>query len=139
MADDIVERLRDYQRDPEMSDDDLVICGDAADEIERLRAAQPVHRRSRAHGGRAVVSGDIVERLRLLGSIDCPYGCDVVGNPAADEIERLRAENALLRRVVVDLWDHMDDQSCIEFSAIRPRSYIVADEAWQADKRGGPS
>jgi hypothetical protein len=38
------------------------------------------------------VSGDIVERLRLLGSIDCPYGCDVVGNPAADEIERLRAE-----------------------------------------------
>jgi hypothetical protein len=33
-----VERLRDYQRDPEMSDDDLVICGDAADEIERLRA-----------------------------------------------------------------------------------------------------
>jgi hypothetical protein len=37
------------------------------------------------------VSGDIVERLRRLGSIDCPYGCDEVGNPAADEIERLRA------------------------------------------------
>jgi len=44
---------------------------------------------------RPVVSGDIVERLRWLGSIDCPYGCDEVGNPAADEIERLRAALAL--------------------------------------------
>ncbi len=36
------------------------------------------------------MSGDIVERLRWLGSIDCPYGCDEIGNPAADEIERLQ-------------------------------------------------
>ena len=39
------------------------------------------------------MSSDIVERLRWLGSIDCPYGCDEVGNPAADEIERLRADD----------------------------------------------
>jgi hypothetical protein len=38
------------------------------------------------------VADDIVEQLRTLGRIDCPYGCDSLGNPAADEIERLRAE-----------------------------------------------
>jgi hypothetical protein len=38
------------------------------------------------------VADDIVEHLRALGRIDCPYGCDALGNPAADEIERLRAE-----------------------------------------------
>ena len=37
------------------------------------------------------MSDNIVERLRWLGSIDCPYGCDEVGNPAADEVEQLRA------------------------------------------------
>jgi len=38
------------------------------------------------------MTDDIVKRLRLLGSIYCPYGCDEEGHPAADEIERLRAE-----------------------------------------------
>ena len=54
---------------------------------------------------------------------------------AALSIETLRSENELLRRVVVDLWDHMDEQACIEFSAIRPRSYLVADEEWQSDRK----
>lgn len=53
---------------------------------------------------------------------------------AALTIETLRSENALLRRVVVDLWDHMDEQACIEFSAIRPRSYLVADQEWQCER-----
>ena len=34
----LADRLRAFARDPEMADDDLSICVDAADEIERLRA-----------------------------------------------------------------------------------------------------
>ena len=40
------------------------------------------------------MSGDIVERLRWLGSIDCPYGCDEVGNPAADLLDAIDAQVA---------------------------------------------
>ena len=36
-TDDIVARLRAYALDPEMADDDLSVCREAADEIERLR------------------------------------------------------------------------------------------------------
>jgi hypothetical protein len=43
------------------------------------------------------VSGDIVQELRFLGSIQCPYGCDEVGNPAADAIEARDAEIERLR------------------------------------------
>ncbi len=52
------------------------------------------------------MSGDLVERLRWLGSIDCPYGCDEVGNPAADEIERLRAAGDALAEVA-DEWPEL--------------------------------
>ncbi len=53
---------------------------------------------------------DIVERLRLLGSIDCPYGCDLLGNPAADEIGRLRANLAAERALADQLADaHYSD------------------------------
>ena len=38
-----MERLRGYQRDPEMSDDDLGLCGDAADLLDAIDALhQPV-------------------------------------------------------------------------------------------------
>jgi hypothetical protein len=80
---DIVQRLRDYQRDPEMSDDDLVICGDAADEIERLRAE--------------------VERLRAVltavGSESMTYGdgcaCSEVYVRSLDRVWKM-AHDALL-------------------------------------------
>ncbi len=35
---DIVKRLQDYQRDPEMSDDDLGICNEAADLLDAIDA-----------------------------------------------------------------------------------------------------
>ena len=38
------------------------------------------------------MSGDIVYLLRLHGNIWCMNGCHAVGHPAADEVERLRAE-----------------------------------------------
>lgn len=34
----LADRLRAFARDPEMADDDLSLCFDAADEIERLRS-----------------------------------------------------------------------------------------------------
>jgi hypothetical protein len=37
------------------------------------------------------VNGDIVDLLRLHGNIWCINGCHIVGDLAADEIERLRA------------------------------------------------
>lgn len=81
-------------------------------------------------------AGDILQRLRITrATLPELSPQDRTCRDAALAIETLRAENALLKRVVVDLWDHMDDQSCIEFSAIRPRSYIMADEEWQAEKR----
>ena len=43
---------------------------------------------------------DIVRELRYLGSIDCPYGCDEVGNPAADAIEERDTEIAALRKQI---------------------------------------
>ena len=58
MSSDIVERLRGYQRDPEMSDDDLSLCGDAADEIERLHSDLKHARAEIDHH----VSGIIAER-----------------------------------------------------------------------------
>ena len=41
---------------------------------------------------------DIVQRLNRLGDVDCPYGCDAVGYPAANEIERLRLSISELRK-----------------------------------------
>lgn len=38
MSGDVVERLRGYQRDPEMSDDDLGICNEAADLLDAIDA-----------------------------------------------------------------------------------------------------
>ena len=46
---------------------------------------------------------NIVQELRLLGSIECPYGCDEVGNPAADAIEQLTAERDASRLIISDL------------------------------------
>jgi hypothetical protein len=52
------------------------------------------------------VSGDIVWRLRVLGDCLCTNGCHVVGHPAADEIERLRAHNlALSETSIGELFD----------------------------------
>lgn len=80
--------------------------------------------------------GDILVRLRRTrATLPELSPQDRACRDAGLAIETLRAENELLRRVVVDLWDHMDDQSCIEFSAFRPKSYLVADEEWQAARR----
>lgn len=73
--------------------------------------------------GLVAVGNDIPDRLRRT--------C----RDAALAIETLRSENARLRRVVVDLWDHMDDQACIEFSSVHPNSYFVADEEWQTERK----
>ncbi len=64
MSGDLVQRLRGYQRDPEMSDDDIVICGDAADEIERLRAASDEMRANCDAWG--VLHGRRMEQIEAL-------------------------------------------------------------------------
>ena len=51
---------------------------------------------------------NIVQELRLLGSLDCPYGCDEVGNPAADVIEELRTERDASRLIIIDLTAEVD-------------------------------
>lgn len=79
--------------------------------------------------------GDILMRLmRTRATLPESSPQDRACRDAALSIETLRSENALLREVVVDLWDHMDDQACIEFSASRPRSYLVADQEWQNER-----
>lgn len=80
--------------------------------------------------------GDICVRLRRTrATLPELSPQDRTCRDAILAIETLRSEVALLRRTVVDLWDHMGDQECIEFSAIRPHSYLVADEEWQNDRR----
>ena len=84
----------------------------------------------------AAGDGDILVRLRRTrATLPELSPQDRTCRDAVLAIKTLRAENALLRRVVVDLWDHMHEQACIEFSAIRPHSYLMADEEWQADRR----
>ena len=51
---------------------------------------------------------NIVQELRLLGSLDCPYGCDEVGNPAADAIEELTVERDASRLIISDLTAEVD-------------------------------
>lgn len=80
--------------------------------------------------------GDICVRLRRTrATLPELSPQDRTCRDAILAIETLRSEVALLRRTVVDLWDHMGDQECIEFSSIRPRSYLVADEEWQNERR----
>jgi hypothetical protein len=87
VSSDIVERLRGYQRDPEMSDDDLSLCGDAADEIERLWAE--------------------VERLQVQNRFLGEQGAIAHANWKAqcDEVERLRGETSLLMEVLTACGD----------------------------------
>ena len=51
---------------------------------------------------------NIVQELRLLGSLDCPYGCDEIGNPAADAIEELTVERDASRLIISDLTAEVD-------------------------------
>ena len=70
---------------------------------------------------------NIVQELRLLGSIECPYGCDEVGNPAADAIEELQAERDASRLIISDLTVAVD-RLCAEVEQLADELQQVASE-----------
>jgi hypothetical protein len=76
------------------------------------------------------VADDIVTQLRTLGGIDCPYGCDSLGNPAADEIERLRAAGDALAEAFSTVW-----QACQCYTQDMEDAASIGFKAWEEASR----
>lgn len=76
------------------------------------------------------MSGDIVERLRLLAATYPLWGeVKTRSNEAADEIVRLRAAGDALAAIVGDVVVPYDDES-------KARTMVAAYDAWREARRG---
>jgi hypothetical protein len=90
------------------------------------------------------VSGDIVERLRLLGSIDCPYGCDEEGHPAANNLRALASDAPDLAAsyavtIAADLLDAIDAHVAAYMNDSIDSSAAIQAISRLLHPKGGPS